>query len=462
MHRQRRRVVRPATLFTVLLFAGSLAACGGSGGSGGSGGDDGTLTLWTFKQSHVAALQAAADAYREESGVAIEVEAVTPDEAFVTRTQAAAQTGDLPDLFETHIHGDDFTFGGAGLLEDLSDDVTDEWLSRYSEAVRDAGTVTPDYYEDSLAPDSNLAGIEEGQRFSVPLTMGTFGIVYADAERLAQAGVTEPPATWEEFIDVLAAVDEEFPENGGLSVGLQSPTTGLEWILQPMAYGQLGQDGFEALFSDDANTDFASPDGRAVLENYGEIQPYWTPGTQTLPIDQADLSFAQGESSFLVGGTFTLAFLEQNGFDTDNLMTFPVPAPSGGAIPELTLAPFGLTGLSVSATTGDKEGALGFLEYMAAPDVAADFAQAALDVPSTDLGDDPTQAVGPVLGQMMETLSSAAEAYNPGDTTYKPSGYDGEEVAALLMEYTPLARTDAAGAGGEMADLITSYWNQQR
>ncbi|WP_234320221.1 ABC transporter substrate-binding protein [Streptomyces sp. SBT349] len=462
MNRQRRRSApHTAALATALVLVGTLAACGGNDSNGGSGDAD-TLTMWTFKQSHVEALQEAADAYEAESGVAIEVEAVTPDDAFTTRVQAAAQTGDLPDLLETHTHGDDFTFGGAGLLEDLSDDVSDAWAANYVESVRDDGTVTQEYYENSLAPESNIAGIEEGQRFSVPLTIGTFGIVYANAERMAQAGVTEPPATWEEFIAALDAVQQEFPDNGGLSIGFQSPSTGLEWILQPMAYGQLGSEDFEALFSDDSGANWTSPNGQAVLENYGELQPYWTPGTQTLPIDQADLSFAHGESSFVVGGTFTLAFLEQNGMDPENIMTFPVPSPEGGAISDLNLSPFALTGLSVSASTGNKEASLGFLEYMADAEVAGQFAEAALDVPPNDLGEDPGAVVGPVLGSMMEVLSTGENAYNPGYTSYRPNSYDGADVGAILMEYSPLGQTDAAGVGAEMVDLVDSYWAEQQ
>ena len=65
--------------------------------------------------------------------------------------QAAANTGDLPDVLETHTNGDDFTFGGAGLLEDLADDVPADWTANYRSDVAAEGTVTEQYYEDVAA-----------------------------------------------------------------------------------------------------------------------------------------------------------------------------------------------------------------------------------------------------------------------------------------------------------------------
>lgn len=457
VNRHRRR---PALLAAALAATVLLAACGsGGGGAVAPGGT--TLKMWTFKQSHVAALQSAAKSYEAKTGVKVEVQAITPDDAFITKTQAAAKTGDLPDVMEVHTNGDDFTFGAAGLLEDLSDDVPADWTKRYRPDVAAEGTVTAQYYKSSLAAGSKTTGVKEGQRFSVPLTIGTFGIVYANKERLTQAGVTTAPKTWEEFTAALAAVQKARPTDGGVSLGLKAPSTGLEWLMQPMAYGLLGKQPFEALWSQDAATNWSSPNGTKVLSTYGQITPYWMPGTQTLDIDQADLAFAQGKSSFLVGGTFSLAFLNQNGFDPAKIVTFPVPAPATGAVQGLSLSPFALTGLSVSANTKHKAEAIGFLNHLADKDVATQFAKDALDVPPVDLGSDPSGVVGPVLGAMLASFGSGDKAYNPGYTAYRPDNYDSGNVGAVLMEYTPLSRKDAAGTGADLANLIGSYWNKK-
>lgn len=443
------------------MLTGTLAACGGSGGESTSSAGGKSLQMWTFKQSHVAALQNAAKGFAKETGVSVDVQAITPDDAFLTKVQAAAKTGDLPDVMEVHTNGDDFTFGAAGLLQDLSGDVKDAWAKNYLPSVRGEGTVTQTYYDASLTPGSKTVGIKLGQRFSVPMSIGTFGIVYANKKQLEAAGITKAPTSWEEFIAALDAVHRVNPETGGISLGLKSPSTGLEWLMQPMAFGLLGKAKFEALFGNDAGSDWSSAAGEKVLERYGQITPYWMPGTQSLDIDGADLAFAQGKSSFDIGGTFTLAFLAQNGFDTNNIISFPVPAPSDGAIPNLKLAPFALTGLSVSATTSNKAAALDWLQYLAGPKVATQFAKDSYDVPPTDLGDDPTSTVGPVLGAMLSSFGEGDNAYNAGDTAYRPSTYDPGNVGSVLMNFTPLQLTDVSATSSALAKLIGSYWAEK-
>jgi len=457
-----RKCIRPvlAVLATLALTV-SVTACSDSDDKSSSTATK-TLNMWTFKQSHVKALEEIAKGFAAESGVQVKVQAFTPDDAYTTKVQAAAQTQDLPDIFEVHTTGDDFAFGAAGMLTDLAKDVDAAWLESYLPQVRVDGTVTDQYYKQSLAQDSTLKGIQLNQRYSVPLTIGTFGIVYANKKRLADAGITEAPKTWEEFVADLATMKKAAPTNGGISLGLKAPSTGLEWFMQPMGYGLLGPDPFHALWSKDKNVNFSSPNGTKVLETYGQITPYWMPGTQSLDIDAADLAFAQGKSSFDIGGTFTLAFLAQNGFDPANVLAFPVPAPANGAIKDLSLSPFTLTGMSVSATTKNRPAAIAWLKYLTKSDVSAQFAKTALDVPPTNLGADPTAAVGPVLGAMMKSFGSGPSSYNPGDTTYRPDSYNSGDVGAALMNYTPLGTQSAAVTGSKLTGLIDSYWAQQK
>lgn len=459
MMRLLKRTWRPSLAVLATLLLTTTAACGGGDDKNSSGAK--SLVIWTFKQSHVKALQQVASGFTQQTGISVTVQAYTPDDAYITKVQAAAKTGNLPDLMEVHTNGDDLTFGAAGLLTDLAKDVDPGWLGGYRPEVRTDGSVTQQYYQQSLAADAKTKGIKLGQRFSVPLTIGTFGIVYANKQRLTAAGITTAPATWEDFVADLAKVKAKDPGNGGVSLGLKSPSTGLEWFLQPMAYGLLGAEKFHALWGKDAGTNFSSPTGTQVLQTYGQVTPYWMPGTQTLDIDGADLAFAQGRSTFDIGGTFTLAFLAQNGFDPGNVLAFPVPAPANGAVKNLSLSPFTLTGLSVSATTKNRDGAVQLLKYLAGHDASADFAKTALDIPPTDLGSDPKTAVGPVLGSMIAAFGSGPSAYNPGDTSYRPNAYDSGDVGAVLMNYTPLKTKSAPETGTALTKLIDSYWTKQ-
>ncbi|MFJ5846827.1 ABC transporter substrate-binding protein [Streptomyces sp. NPDC092903] len=450
---------RSSILASVAVMGVLLAGCGTSDGNGSGRGE---LSMWTFKQSHVAALQAAAKKFTAETGTKVNIQAVTPDDAFLTKVQAAARTNDLPDVLEVHANGDDLSFGGAGLLEDLSKDVDRTWLDQYLPQVLADGTVTEDVYRNSLTEGSKTQGVEKGQRFSVPLTVGTQGVVYMNKRRAEQAGITEAPTTWEGFVDALAKMKKAHPSNGGMTIGIKQPSTALEWLMQPMAYGMLGKDRFEALFGPDPAKSWSSADGQKVLDTYNQVTPYWVPGTQTKSIDEADLAFAQGKASFDIGGTYTLAFLAENGYDADNLMTFPVPPPEDAAIPGLQLSPFSLTGLSVTKKSKHKDEALKWLKFLSRDGIAADFGKQALDVPPNALDKNQSKALGPVLNSMETAFGSGAKAYNAGYTAYRPSLYDPGKVGAVLAQYTPLKSRSAKSTGAQMSSMIKSYWAEQK
>ena len=444
---------------TTALTLTTLSACGGSSGSGG---DADSLEMWTFKQSHVGALRAAAKEFKEETGITVTVEAYTPDDAYTTKVQSSAKTGDLPDVLEVHSDGEDFVLGAAGVTADLQDEVPDSWSGRFQEAIRDSGTVTAQKFKESQAKDSTFKGVEENQRFSVPLTAGTFGIVYADKKKLADAGITEAPATWEEFLEALEATHHKDPKNGGVSLGLKVKSTGINWVLQQLAFAQLGKEDYEKLWGRDKSADFGSPNGIEVLSLYDRITPYWMPGSQSLTIDEADQAFAQGKSAFAIGGTFTLAFLQQNGVKADDILAFGLPAPRDGAIPDRALGPIALTGLSLTATSEQPDNAKKWMEFLSGTDVAANFAKAGSDLPATELGADSAKVLGPALTAMMESFQGTPETtYDPYLSDFRPPGYDQDRAGELLAELTPLGKETPAQTGAKLRGLNSDYWATQ-
>ncbi|WP_405588859.1 ABC transporter substrate-binding protein [Streptomyces sp. NBC_01190] len=439
-----------------MLSLAPIAACGGS--SGGSG-DSKSLEMWTFKQSHVAALRNAAAEFKKQTGITVKIDAYGPDDAYTTKVQAAAKTHDLPDVLEVHSDGEDLTLGATGIAKDIAADVGSDWSGLYQKGVQLSGTVTDAKYKESVPSDSKTHGVKKGQRFSVPFTSGTFGIVLADKKMLAAAGITRPPASWEEFIADLKATKAASGTSGGVSLGLKVKATGLTWVLQPLAFAQLGPDKYHALFGKDASADFASPDGLKVLGLYDQMQPYWMPGTQTLDIDAADQAFAQGKSAWDIGGTFTLAFLQQNGMNPDDVMAFGLPGPQAGAVPKPALGPLALTGLTVTATSGHAENAEKWARFLAQPAVATRFAKDATEVPATELGPDAAQVMGPTLADMTKTFVGTPETtYDPSLNDFRPPTYDQDSVGEVLADLTPLAQKSVEATGKAMAKLNNSFW----
>jgi multiple sugar transport system substrate-binding protein len=435
---------------------GGAAGGGTESGDAAAGGD--ALEMWTFKQSHVEALESAAAAFEEETGVAVDVQAITPDDVFAQRIQAGAQTGDLPDVLEVHAAGEDYTLGAAGLLADLSEDFGDR--SQFLPTVADAGLVTSAVFERSQEAESPYAGVEEGQLFSVPFTSGTFGIVYANKATLEAAGLDPetPPATWEEFVSALEATTAADPEAGGLMLGLGVSQTGHNWVLEPTAYALLGEERFEALYGEDPAASFASPDGLRVLETYDQLTSYWSPEAPSLGIDEADIAFVNGEAAMLVGGTFTLAFLEANGLAAEDVLAFPLPAPADGEAPGRGLGPIALSGLSVAADSDNPEAAREWIEFLSRPEQAGAFAQTALDLPAVDLGSDAESLLGPQLTALQAVLTSEeGNTWDPLDTSHRPAAWDEGQVGDTLLRMSPLDELDPAATGQALDQLMASF-----
>jgi multiple sugar transport system substrate-binding protein len=454
--RPRIRLLAAVTL-TMALAAGGATACGGSSDSSSGS----TLQMWTFKQAHVKPLQDAAARFKAQTGISVDVTAYTPDDAYKSKIQSAAQTKNVADVLEVHAVGEDFVLGGSGILADLAPSVNDAWKARFVHGTADSEVVSNDRYQRSLKPKAPDVGIQVGQMFSVPFTIGAFGIVYANKAKLTAAGLdpANPPKTWAQFVSWLKATNTKDPQAGGLTVGLKSSTTGFNWLLEPLAYAYLGKAKYQALFAKDPASAFGSPDGQRVLELYNQLTPYWTPGTQTLSIDDADRAFAQGKSAFDLGGTFTLAAIGQNGLKADDVVSFSLPAAEGGASADLKLAPIPLTGLSISAQSKKQDDAVKWLDFLTKSDEAGKFAQGSLDLTGTDLGADSAKLLGPNLFALQKTLGEASQgAYDASFTDIFSPAYVDTDAADVLVKMSPLKETTPAATNQALGALVANSW----
>jgi multiple sugar transport system substrate-binding protein len=416
--------------------------------------------MWTFKQSHVKALEAAAAAFKAKTGITVNITAYTPDATFTSKVQSAASTHNLPDVLEVHAGGEDRTFGGAGIIDDLASDVNASWKARFLPGTADTGLITQQVYQASILPKSTDPGVKVGQYFSVPFTAGTFGIVFANKSKLAAAGIdtSKPPATWEQLISWMKATDTKDSQNGGVTLGLNVSSTGLDWLLEPLAYAELGQADYQALFGKDSSRAWGGPDGQKVLELYNQITPYWTPGTQTLGIDDADRAFAQSKSAFDIGGTFTMASLTEDGMDPNNIMSFGLPAPQGAAVPGLKLQAVGLTGLSIASTSANQSADLQWINFLTTEAQAGAFAQSSYDLPAVDLGANAAKDVGPNLSALESVFGTGPNAYDPTATSFMGPTWDITQAGNLLVQMSPLKEADPAGTNSKLGTYNTDTW----
>src|SRR6187551_537294 len=109
---------------------------------------------------------------------------VLENDTFKPKLTTEVQGGNVPDLFQSWGGGGMAEQVDAGLLKDITADVAD-WADTINQ-----GALGMYQYE--------------GKQYGIPYDLGMVGVWY-NKDLFQQAGITAPPATWE---DLLAAVDK--------------------------------------------------------------------------------------------------------------------------------------------------------------------------------------------------------------------------------------------------------------
>jgi raffinose/stachyose/melibiose transport system substrate-binding protein len=170
------------SLFAVLAFL--LTACGNNSSSGKV-----TINWWHINGGEPlhGSWQSYADAYmKDHPNVTIKISVIEND-AFKGKLQTVMQAGNPPDIFQSWGGGGLQTYAKAGLMKDISADLqTDGWGNGFSQAALNLYKYNGKYY-------------------GVPWDIGAVGFWYNKA-LFAQAGITDTPKTWDDFVNVIKAL----------------------------------------------------------------------------------------------------------------------------------------------------------------------------------------------------------------------------------------------------------------
>ncbi|MER6477759.1 extracellular solute-binding protein [Streptomyces filamentosus] len=159
------------------------AACGGDPGDGPAADGKVTFDWWniaTTEPGRSLFPRIASAFMAAHPDVRIETTSLE-NEAFKSKLTATTSSGKLPDVFQTWGGGVLKQQVDAGLVEDLTDLL--DWSSE-------------------LTPVSLQAYRIEDRIYGVPYDIGMVGFWY-NKKLFAKAGVTVPPATWAQFLDVV-------------------------------------------------------------------------------------------------------------------------------------------------------------------------------------------------------------------------------------------------------------------
>lgn len=234
--------------------------------------DAGAIKIWiTGGENDATALGDAAASFTEETGIAVTVEAVSWGDAYA-RYLTAVNSGEGADMFAGGMSWG-ISLGGVGGVIDLSQQFPDEY-----QAVLDQNN--PEFVK-------SIVGID-GAVYGVPYNQDVMMMYYLP-EALAQVGYEAPPATWEEFTEVVAALKEAGLGGAG------------------MGWGNAGWLGFQSYLAQAGGSWYAEDCSAAAINSDEGMMAleYFTSLYDDLGFPQESAStagFSTGELSILLDG----------------------------------------------------------------------------------------------------------------------------------------------------------------
>jgi raffinose/stachyose/melibiose transport system substrate-binding protein len=257
--------------------------------------------------------QQMADAYMaEHPNVDVQI-TVLENEAFKTKLTTVMQSGDPPDIFQSWGGGTMNEYAQAGLLKDISADLA-------------AGG-----WGDTFSPGALGVYSYDGKNYGVPRDMGMVGFWY-NKDLFAQAGITEPPATWSEFLDDVKALKAAGITPIALGEGDKWP--GAFWW-EYLAVRLGGKAAFDAAYSRQGTfADAPFVEAGAKLQELMALEPFQDGYLgSTWPDEQVVMASSKAAMDLMgqwAPGAFKDASVDKQGLG-DKLGWFPFPAVEGGA-----------------------------------------------------------------------------------------------------------------------------------
>jgi raffinose/stachyose/melibiose transport system substrate-binding protein len=321
------RKVRSFVLFLTLVLATVLSACVAPAPQAGAGGDAASAApgegeqvtirwwhIWPEEEAVGANWKRLAEQYMEEHpNINIEI-TITPNDPYKEKLATNMQAGDPPDLFQTWGGGVLWQFADAGLVQDLTD------------------ALAEDAWGDSFLPGPMVVYQHNGKTWGVPWTFGMVGIWYNTA-LFEQAGITETPKTWDEFLGVV----QQLKEAGitPIALGERDKWPGHFWWSY-LALRNAGEEGFNAAYTREGS--FADPAFVAAggqLQQLIDLEPFQE-GFMEQGYGDQQVVMANEQAAMELMGQW--AFGANTGVAEDNLENyvahtswFPFPMVDGGA-----------------------------------------------------------------------------------------------------------------------------------
>ncbi|GAA2129516.1 sugar ABC transporter substrate-binding protein [Streptomyces synnematoformans] len=341
---RRIRLAATAALATAL---GLTAACGGGSSTGSEGGNDkpDELTYWASNQGtslehDKEVLTPEIEKFEKRTGIDVKLE-VVPWDSLLDRILAATTSGQGPDVLN------------IGNTWSASLQASDGLLAWDDETLDRIGG------RDRFVPSALAAAGAEGQDpAAVPLYSLSYALYYNKA-MFAEAGIEEPPATWDDFVEI----GKRLTGDGTYGVAVEGGNP-VENSHHAFVFGkQHGADFFDA----EGNPTFNTPEAVAAVKQYVDFlanDRIAAVGNAEYAQNQSVKDFATGKAGMLLWQAAGSS-LKAHGMKPEEYGVAPVPMQSENP-PEGRNVNSMVAGINIAVfkNSDNLDGAVDFVKFM--------------------------------------------------------------------------------------------------
>lgn len=289
-------------------------------------------------------------------------------------------------------------------------------------------------------------GREDGKIYGVPFASQTLQMYYNEAI-FDDLGLDEP-TTWDEFIDLNDTLVEE--DITPMSVG------GLDDWMMPIVHDILGSAQYGgAEFEEevlDGDTDFTDSAYVDSLQTVLDLQPYMPDSVEGVGYEESQVLFTTEQAAMFPGGSFELAFFQEENPDLD-MGVFQVPPPPGSALDEPVSPAYADANFGVSANSQHPEEAETLIQWMATPEfgqlVANELKQFS-PVPGVDFNDE-------LMSEMWELYQDSPAPYLQL-VDFRFGEPQGTELLGVGVQEMLMGDNDPAGVAQDVQDGVSEWF----
>lgn len=386
-----RRIRAAAAGAVTISLLTAATACGGGSSSGGSNASPKTLTYWASNQGASIEIDKKTLApelakFEKQTGIKVKLE-VVPWSDLLNRILTATTSGQGPDVLNIGNTWSASLQATGALLP---------WDAKNFDKIGGK-----DRFVDSALGSTGAEGKDPA---AVPLYSMAYALYY-NKKMFADAGIANPPATWDELV----ADGKKLSKNGKWGLGAEGSNAS-ENIHHAFVFAkQHGADFFTA----DGKADFTNDGAVAAVKQYVDLMAkdkIIAPGNAEYAQNQSVSDFAKGKNAMLLWQS-AAANLKSQGMAEDSYGIAPVPVQSGtpGTGTNVNSMVAGIN-LAVFKNTKNLDGATKFVKFLTSDAEQKILNGAYSSIPPVRTAQTDTAFNSPSNAVLKDTLAKSAAA----------------------------------------------------